>query len=111
MKHMLYYAATLFSLLCVWPAGATPALPDAEEGSTVTSKIVAVTVYADRASVVRTVTVDLAPGVQKFAFRKLPGWIDEGSVRVNLTPADAAELVDVQVVRTYLACPEDEELR
>ncbi|MFZ4396060.1 MAG: DUF4140 domain-containing protein [Kiritimatiellia bacterium] len=94
MKHMLSYAAMLFSLWCVWPVVAAPALLDAEEGIAATSKIVAVTVYADRASVVRTATVELAPGVQKFAFRKLPGWIDEGSV-----PNDMGKQIDMLELR------------
>lgn len=110
MKRLTIAVLAAWSSVCGARAP-EPALSEADEGSAVTSKITAVTVYADRASVVRTATVELAPGVQKFAFRKLPGWIDEGSVRVSVTPADAGELLDVQVCRTYLARPEDEELR
>ncbi len=40
---------------------------------------------------------------------KLPGWIDEGSVRVTLSPASAGKILDVQVRRTFLAKPTDEE--
>lgn len=83
----------------------------AEEATTLTSSLASVTVYADRARVTRVAPVTLGPELQQFAFRKLPGWIDEGSVRVSVTPPGAAELLDVQVQQTYLARPDDEEVR
>jgi uncharacterized protein (TIGR02231 family) len=43
--------------------------------------------------------------------RNLPGWLDEGSVRVGLQPADAAHILDVEVRKTFLARPSDEEVR
>ena len=81
----------------------------ADDVNVVASKITAVTVYADRAQVTRTaVNVPLGG---RLAFEKLPGWIDEGSIRVGLMPPDAGELVDVQIEKTFLARPEDEEIR
>ena len=74
----------------------------------VPSKITEVTVYADRARVTRVATG--VPLGGKVAFAKLPGWLDEGSVRVSITPAIAGELVDVQVLKTFLARPEDEDI-
>ena len=81
------------------------------EASQVTSKITEVTVYADRARITRAATIEVGPGTLRFAFPKLPGWIDEGSVRVSLSPATAGEVVDVQVEKTFLARPDDEEIR
>lgn len=75
----------------------------------VNSKIIEVTVYADRARVTR-VAANVPLG-QRVAFAKLPGWIDEGSVRVAVLPAGAGEVLDVRVLKTYLARPDDEEIR
>lgn len=75
----------------------------------VASRITEVTVYADRARVTRTaVNVPLGG---RAAFTKLPGWIDEGSVRVAIQPPDAGELADVQIEKTFLARPDNEEIR
>jgi hypothetical protein len=75
------------------------------------SRITAVTVYADRARVTRSATVALPAGVSRIVFEKLPGWIDEGSVRVVPTPAAACKIADMQVLRTFLAQPADAEVR
>ncbi len=81
----------------------------AEDTKIAASKITAVTVYADRARVTRTaVNVPLGG---RLAFTTLPGWIDEGSVRVSLAPASAGELLDVQIEKTFLARPDDAALR
>src|SRR3954453_3868956 len=82
-----------------------------QDATTVGSKITDVTLYADRARITRTANLTLGSGVTHLAFPKLPGWIDEGSLRVSLTPATAAELLDVQVEKTFLARPDDEEIR
>jgi len=81
----------------------------AEEAQAVASKITAVTVYADRARVTRTAAN--APLGGRLAFTGLPGWLDEGSVRVSLTPPGAGELVDVQIEKTFLARPDNAALR
>jgi uncharacterized protein (TIGR02231 family) len=95
----------LIALATALAANAAP--PD--ETTPVTSKITEVTVYADRARVTRTAAN--VPLGKRVAFAKLPGWLDEGSVRVSLAPAGNGELVDVQVLKTFLARPDDEELR
>jgi len=77
----------------------------------VSSRITEVTVYADRAAVTRGGTVTLAAGMGQYAFGKLPSWIDEGSVRATIATAAAGDLLDVQVLRTFLARPEDVDLR
>jgi uncharacterized protein (TIGR02231 family) len=77
----------------------------------VSSRISDVTVYADRARVSRSAQVTLHAGAARLAFGKLPGWLDEGSVRVSIQPASAAELLDVQVEKTFLARPEDQDIR
>ena len=90
-----------------WPGNAAPA----DEATTTISKITDVTVYADRSRIVRVAEADLAAGTTRLAFTKLPGWLDEGSVRVGLIPAGAGRIADVQVIRTFLAQPADEEIR
>ncbi len=110
MKSWIAIVPVCLALGAVVGSAEEPAA-DAGEGKPLVSKITEVTVYADRARVVRTAVADLAPGVGKFAFRKLPGWIDEGSVRLAVSPAAAGELVDVEVKKTYLARPEDEDIR
>src|SRR5712671_5664799 len=84
-------------------AAALPTVTDAYDAKTLTSKISAVTVYADRARVTRVAPVDVRTEATRFAFAQLPGWIDEGSVRVSLMPVEAGRVLDVQVRRTYLA--------
>jgi uncharacterized protein (TIGR02231 family) len=85
--------------------------PDAPDYTALASKISTVTVYADRAQVVRSAPVTPASGPIRVAFTNLPGWLDEGSVRVGLQPADAGQVLDVQVQRTFLAKPTDVELQ
>jgi uncharacterized protein (TIGR02231 family) len=62
-----------------------------------------VTVYSDRARITREATVDLSRSPKTWAVTKLPGWVDDGSVRVALQPGDAGRIVDVRVQRTFLA--------
>ncbi|MBN2719137.1 MAG: mucoidy inhibitor MuiA family protein [Deltaproteobacteria bacterium] len=66
----------------------------------VSSKVRSVTVYSDRARVTRTARVDVETEPTVFAFRELPGWVDDGSVRVSVT---AGRIVDVRVERNFLA--------
>ncbi len=86
-------------------AGAEPATREVD------SRVTAVTVYADRARVTRTAEVDLDSAPMSYTFSALPGWIDEASVRVSLEPASAGQILGVELRRTYLARPSDEELR
>ena len=81
MKKALFVAV---SLLCLW------SVLDAAEMAEVTplsSSITEVTVYSDRARVTRVSTLALEKGAKVYAFQELPGWIDEGSVRMVLSPA------------------------
>src|SRR4051794_24774053 len=66
----------------------------------VSSVIRKVTVYSDRALVSRQGAVKIATTPTVYAFRQLPGWVDEGSVRAATS---AGKIVDVRVVRGYLA--------
>lgn len=74
------------------------------------SSVAAVTVYADRARVTRRTAVALKAGAQVLEFRRLPGWIDEDSVRLALQPAEAGRIVDVQVSREFLAQADDKDV-
>ncbi len=81
------------------PAKAMPVAkgPDAQA---LTSKIRKVTVYSDRARVTRQATASIGAEPTVFAFKRLPGWVDDGSVRVSTS---AGRILDVQVDRTFLA--------
>jgi uncharacterized protein (TIGR02231 family) len=100
------------------PAQATPPLfalaatvtdqPEDPADKGVASRITKVTVYSDRALVTRDATVDLTTGPTVFRFKKLPGWVDEGSVRAA---SSAGKIVDVTVERRFLARSSDEGFR
>jgi uncharacterized protein (TIGR02231 family) len=64
------------------------------------SSIRKVTVYSDRALISRQAPVKIATTPTVYAFRSLPGWVDEGSVRAATS---SGNIVDVRVVRGYLA--------
>lgn len=87
------------------PAGPPPSteleVADAEsEGVTLTSKVVRVTVYSDRARLTRSATAQAATEPVVYAFRSLPGWVDDGSVQVA---ASVGRILDVRVDRQFLA--------
>lgn len=68
------------------------------------SAVRSVTVYSDRARVTRSAATEVTTEPTVFAFRKLPGWVDDGSVRVS---ASAGRIVDVRVERSFLASATD----
>jgi uncharacterized protein (TIGR02231 family) len=74
----------------------------------VASRITKVTVYSDRALVSREATVGLTTEPTVHRFKKLPGWVDEGSVRASIS---AGKIVDVAVERRFLARSTDEGFR
>lgn len=84
-------------------------VPDAESDSrTLESKVTKVTVYSDRARITRSAKVELSSEPTVYAIRQLPGWVDDGSVRVAVS---AGRIVDVRVDRDFLATATDESLR
>ena len=73
-----------------------------------------VTVYSDRARVTREAKVNLHRSPTAWAITKLPGWVDDGSVRVSLSPrsTDKAYLeaeAAVQEITDQMAVLDDEE--
>jgi len=78
----------------------SPADLDDPNAVAVASTIRKVTVYSDRALVSREAAVKLTSGATVFAFKQLPGWVDDGSVRAATT---AGRILDVRVGRSYLA--------
>jgi uncharacterized protein (TIGR02231 family) len=82
--------------------------PAGAEAVTLKSEVTAVTVYSDRARVTRRAVAEATTEPQIFAFRKLPGWVDDGSVRVS---ADVGRIVDVRVERDFLARSTDADYR
>ncbi len=83
---------------------------EAREPTRVDSRIVEVTVYSDRARVMREATIQAPKGVTILAFEKLPGWIDESSIRAALSPANGGSILDVRARREYLARASDEKI-
>jgi uncharacterized protein (TIGR02231 family) len=85
------------------PVGPQPSVvlaADDPNAVAVASTIRKVTVYSDRALVSREGTVKLGTTPVVYAFKQLPGWVDEGSVRAATS---AGRILDVRVVRGYLA--------
>lgn len=112
MKRHACWMPVLFFAALAAHAGEAPAeAPPTDGAATLDSHISKVTVFADRAGVTRSSQAALQAGTASYAFRKLPGWIDEGSVRVRIEPPAAAELADVQIEKTYLARASEEEVR
>jgi uncharacterized protein (TIGR02231 family) len=110
MDVVMKNSLSCFLLLATLPTLYAATGSEADDGKPVSSRITDVTVYADRAQVTRKADVELAAGSQRLAFIKLPGWVDEGSVRVALVPPNAGEILDVQVRRTFLSKASDEEV-
>jgi len=82
---------------------------DAEsDARTLESKVTKVTVYSDRARITRSAKAELSIEPMVFAFRQLPGWVDDGSVRVSVS---SGSIVDVRVDRDFLAKATDEGLQ
>lgn len=101
-------ALAAFSAALAVPALAAETDDDAR---TLTSKVSEVTVYADRARVTRRAPLEPGEESRRVAFRGLPGWIDEGSVRAQLVPPSAGSVLDVEVRSTFLARADAEEVR
>ncbi|MFO0567915.1 MAG: mucoidy inhibitor MuiA family protein [Polyangiaceae bacterium] len=74
----------------------------------VSSAIRKVTVYSDRALVSREGAVKVTASPTVYAFKHLPGWVDEGSVRAATT---AGRILDVRVGRSYLARSTEQSFR
>lgn len=100
-------APLTLAVLVVAPSAAGAA----EEAAALASRITKVTVFSDRAQVTRSASLTPGTTPSVHAFRRLPGWVDDGSVRVEITPADAGRILDVRVTRDYLARATDPELR
>lgn len=83
---------------------APPAVQDVadadSDAQSLQSRVTRVTVYSDRARVNRQATAQIPAEPTVFAFRSLPGWVDDGSVQVS---ASAGRIVDVRVDRRFLA--------
>ena len=82
--------------------------PPGSEATALKSEVTRVTVYSDRAQVTRQAVAAATTEPKIFAFRKLPGWVDDGSVRVS---SSAGRIVDVRVERNFLAKSTDANYR
>lgn len=74
--------------------------PAGVDAQALQSKVTKVTVYSDRARVTRQATTEVTSEPTVFAFKQLPGWVDDGSVRVS---SSVGRIVDVRVERDFLA--------
>ncbi len=83
-------------------------MPREERANVVSSHITAVTVYSDRALVTREANVQLTAGDVVYRLSGLPGWVDDGSIRVTTS---AGKIIDVSAVRRFLARPTDSTFR
>ncbi|HKB16757.1 MAG TPA: mucoidy inhibitor MuiA family protein, partial [Planctomycetota bacterium] len=72
-----------------------PASPPSEEPAPLETKIASVTVYGDRALVVRKGEAELADGVRRFTIGKLPAGVSDDSVRLKV--GRGAMVVGVEV--------------
>lgn len=79
--------------------------PVGVDAESLNSTVKQVTVFSDRARVMRQAVAEVTTEPTVFAFRKLPGWVDDGSVRVS---ASAGRIIDVRVERSFLARATDE---
>jgi uncharacterized protein (TIGR02231 family) len=82
------------------PRASLVSVEDDPNAVAVASAIRKVTVYSDRALVSREADVKVASAPTVYAFKGLPGWVDEGSVRAATS---AGRILDVRVTRSYLA--------
>ncbi|APR80430.1 Aspartate ammonia-lyase [Minicystis rosea] len=84
--------------------------PEPEDPGTVglSSEIKKVTVFSDRALVTREARAKVTSEATVYAFKHLPGWVDDGSVRAA---SSAGRIVEVRVGRTYLARDTDPTFR
>ncbi len=88
-------------------APVTPA-PEGPQAEELTSKVKKVTVYSDRALVRRHSSTSISTTPTVYAFKHLPGWVDDGSVRLATS---AGRILDVRVNRSYLARATDETIK
>ncbi len=106
MTHLRLIPAYLFFATGLLPV--FPAVLAADPAPAIESTIERVTVFADRAEVTRAGTLS---GGRTVRFAGLPGWVDEESVRVRLSPAQGTRIADVRVQREFLAQASDAAVR
>ena len=82
--------------------------PDDPHAAVLQSSIKRVTVFSDRALVTREAPARLGGEPTLHAFKHLPGWVDDASVRAATT---AGRILDVRVSRSYLARASDPSFR
>jgi uncharacterized protein (TIGR02231 family) len=75
------------------------------------SRITAVAVYADRAVVTRTASVDLIAGPQEIVFEKLPAALVDQSLQVSGTGTAQATILDVSARQTFVATTPNERIK
>ncbi|MCK4738773.1 MAG: mucoidy inhibitor MuiA family protein [Deltaproteobacteria bacterium] len=69
---------------------------------TTESKITAVTVFADRALITRTLTTNLLEGTHEIIFDNLPLHLIDGSERVSLVGEEGLKILGTEVTKNFL---------
>ena len=94
---------TMAAACCLVLLGVTAAAADADEQTPVESSVVHVTVYPEWAYVTREARVQLQKDSARLAFKGLPAWIDDESIRARLVGAEGSKIAGVSAKTTYLA--------
>ncbi len=74
----------------------------AAQQKNIPSEITAVTLYSDRAHVVRSADVSLAEGNHELIFKDLPYSLDDQSLRVEGSGTAAAKITDIKIETVYI---------
>jgi uncharacterized protein (TIGR02231 family) len=86
------------------PVAVTDVADAQSQSQALVSRVTRVTVYSDRARLTRQATAAVTIEPTVFAFRSLPGWVDDGSVQIATS---AGRIVDVRVDRSFLSTATD----
>jgi uncharacterized protein (TIGR02231 family) len=87
--------------------------PQSGATSPIVAPITAVTLYSDRATVTRSVTIALAAGHQQIELTHLPGRLDEGSIRLSATASGEMTINGLELQRHFgdtIAAPQEQDL-
>jgi hypothetical protein len=98
-------------LLFVLSIAGVLAAPCLAQPKPLSSRIVAATVYADRAIVTRVAHVDLASGQAELSFEKLPANLVDQSLQVSGHGAAQATILDVNARTTFVEATPDARIK
>jgi hypothetical protein len=97
-RHIL---VVLISAAAAISAG-TAAAPPGQGDTKTPSRIIAATVYTDRAMVTREGSAEVTPGIRHITLGGLPPFLQDQSVRVSASGTAQAKILEVKVDRKFL---------